>query len=231
MLPAIQQLLASCSLASSNRPAAAEGDAATETLLRDPASVHAAAAGAVPSSSSSSNSPFQQQTSRQPLAFSRPAGLQQQHRSPFSSISVEAATSTSSGSSRQTGGGPSGSDEKQSSSKSRSSSSGAGGQLADPLSQALQRLHASPTAHKLTPSAIVQQLDKYIVGQPVSVWITQTHSLLVNPGMVLGSLCMQAAQLSGCQLKTVCVGCGVIAGCKACRRSRAAEPLAPPRAP
>lgn len=53
------------------------------------------------------------------------------------------------------------SDGKQSSSKG-----GAGGQLPDPLSQALQRLHASPTAHKLTPSAIVQQLDKYIVGQP-----------------------------------------------------------------
>lgn len=164
LLPAIQQLLASCSLASGSRPAAAEGDAATATLLGDPASVHAAAAGAVPSSSSST---FQHQTHRRALAFSHPAGPQQQHRSPFSNISVEAA-STSSGSSRQTGGGRSGSDDKQSSSRS-SSSSGAGGQLADPLSQALQRLHASPTAHKLTPSAIVQQLDKYIVGQPVSV--------------------------------------------------------------
>jgi ATP-dependent protease HslVU (ClpYQ) ATPase subunit len=31
------------------------------------------------------------------------------------------------------------------------------------------RLHDSPKAGQLTPSAIVKQLDKYIVGQPVGV--------------------------------------------------------------
>lgn len=230
MLPAIQQLLASCSLASGSRPAAAEGDAATETLLGDPASVQAAAAGAVPSPSSST---FQHQTPRRALAFSHPAGPQQQHFSPFSSISVEVATTTSSGSSRQPGGGRSGTDDKQSSSKSRSSSSGAGGQLADPLSQALQRLHASPTAHNLTPSAIVQQLDKYIVGQPVSVLPGYTDSQPAGqPWHVMGQLvhaCSTTVWLS--TENCLCGVCGAVAGCKACRRSRAAQPLAPPQAP
>jgi hypothetical protein len=88
-----------------------------------------------------------------------------QYRSSSSRAGVAAlddgnSSSSSSGNDASKQGGPSHSSRGHS-----SSSSGPGVQF-DPLSEALYALH-SATGTQLTPSAIVQKLDKHIVGQPV----------------------------------------------------------------
>jgi hypothetical protein len=97
-----------------------------------------------------------QQHPWQYLSFSSRAGVAALDDSSSSS------SSSSSGNSSSKHGGP------PSSSRGHSSSTSGHWVQHDPLSEALAALHHSPKANQLTPSAIVQKLDKHIVGQPVS---------------------------------------------------------------
>jgi hypothetical protein len=169
LYPALQYILASCTAPC--RHADAGGDAAASTASP---SLDAAAPPAGVTDDDRALEPLHQSIQQQQVllpdatacvtissgaaAFRHP---HLRHGSSLSSLAAAADSSSSSSSAHKAGGRfvPG------------STPSNVGGQQtqSDPLTVALRRLHDSPKAGQLTPSAIVKKLDKYIVGQPVGV--------------------------------------------------------------
>jgi hypothetical protein len=160
LLPALQQLLATCSIASKTANPA-ECDAVSSVRCDAPTSLNSLADAA-----SCSYAPQDQVT----------PGLQHNdgrhwhrwlstHSTPRGAVCMLVADGNAGSPGKGTAAGP-----KQPSAKSTtsSSSSGSGAKAqADPLTLALDVLRANSYSSRLTPSKIVQQLDKHIVGQPV----------------------------------------------------------------
>lgn len=161
LLPALQQLLARCCTA--NRPAHAAGcDAGPTSIaaLDPPSSLTGDAAGAAASCTDAHQGQTLAEQWRQKFATLPPSAAGDLDQSAFDAGSRGGRGSRS--------GTQQGSSSTSTTSSSSSSDSGAKVQ-ADPLTLALEVLHGNANSRQLTPSNIVQQLDKYIVGQPVGV--------------------------------------------------------------
>lgn len=170
LYPALQQLLASwCSTCRT-------GDAASQSNTCSCTATTSLQETSTACSSSDADSPVPTQRLSHLAAAQGPvqphlhhitAGMQRpwQYHSSSSRAGVVALNDRSNSSSSNDTSKQGGS---SSSSRGHSSSSSGHRMQSDPLSEALMALHLSPKANQLTPSAIVQKLDKHIVGQPVS---------------------------------------------------------------
>jgi hypothetical protein len=170
LLPALQQLLETCSFASRTANAV-ECDvvsSAPSDPPTSPSSLHHAADAA-----SCSYAYQAQVASGLQHRHSRhwPRGLSS-HSSPPSAVCISAADGTAGSPGKGSAGGPK-QPSTTSTTSSGNSSSGSGPKAqADPLTLALDVLRANSYSSRLTPSKIVQQLDKHIVGQPVGGFLT-----------------------------------------------------------
>lgn len=167
LLPALQQLLETCSIASRTANAA-ECDAISSVPCRPPTS-HSSLEDAAHTASCSY--PYQEQVAPglqhyRGRHWLRPLST---HSTPHSAACISAADGSAGSPGKGTAGGP----KQHSTSSSSSNGSGSGAQAqADPLTLALDVLRANSYSSRLTPSKIVQQLDKHIVGQPVGgTWL------------------------------------------------------------
>lgn len=167
LLPALQQLLATCSIAS-RRTNAAECDAFSSAPCDPPTSL--SSLDDVADAASCSYAYQDQVAPRLQHQHGRHwhRGLST-HSTPHSAVRISVADGNTGSPGKGTAGGPK---QPSTSSATSSSSSGSGAKAqADPLTLALDVLRANSYSSRLTPSKIVQQLDKHIVGQPVGCFL------------------------------------------------------------